>query len=122
MLFLLGIAFSRFGERERGLQARRALHDLAKVFAVLTAVCSLGVLTIEWMGWEERFSGLGVLAMLLLSPGALPDDADARSRVLASMADQVETLMANLETHLLGMKDPGYVLFQIEVLPESHWL
>jgi uncharacterized heparinase superfamily protein len=54
-------------------------------------------------GWEPGPISLRTFAWtkLLTTPGALPAGADT-GRLRASLADQLETLSANLETHLSG--------------------
>ncbi len=56
------------------------------------------------VGWDAGPTSLRLFAWLklLLAPGALPAEAASREQVLGSIADQVKTLAANLETHLLG--------------------
>ena len=56
------------------------------------------------VGWDAGPTSLRLFAWLklLLTPGALPDSEQSRREVLASLADQLETLAANLETHLLA--------------------
>jgi uncharacterized heparinase superfamily protein len=55
------------------------------------------------VGWDPGPISLRAFAWikLLTTPNALPQDA-ARARIHASLADQLETLAANLETHLSG--------------------
>ena len=55
-------------------------------------------------GWQGGPTSLRLLVWLklLLSPEALPADETARRQILASIADQVVTLEAHLETHLLA--------------------
>jgi len=54
-------------------------------------------------GWDAGPISLRTFAWtkLLATPGALPASADA-ARIRASLADQLETLAASLETHLSG--------------------
>jgi uncharacterized heparinase superfamily protein len=66
------------------------------------------------LDWLERYpSGYGWASdptsframnwtKLLLTPGALPEDAALRERIARSLAAQIETLAAHLETHLLA--------------------
>ena len=55
-------------------------------------------------GWEGGPTSLRsiVWIKLMLAADALPDDATLHGEMLASLADQFETLQANLETHLLA--------------------
>jgi len=55
------------------------------------------------IGWDAGPISLRALAWtkLLATPGALPASADT-ARIRASLADQLETLAASLETHLSG--------------------
>ena len=55
-------------------------------------------------GWDGGPTSLRsiVWIKLLLGGDALPDDPALRQEMLASLADQLETLQANLETHLLA--------------------
>ncbi len=57
----------------------------------------------QGIGWDAGPISLRTFAWikLLTTPGALPPGADTQ-RLRASLADQLETLAANLETHLLG--------------------
>jgi hypothetical protein len=55
-------------------------------------------------GWDGGPISLRTFAWLKLmaTSGALPEDAASRERMLGSLADQLTTLSANLETRLLG--------------------
>ncbi len=58
----------------------------------------------EGVGWDGGPTSLRSIAWLrlLATSGALPEDASARDALLRSLADQLTTLAANLETHLLA--------------------
>lgn len=58
----------------------------------------------EGVGWHAGPLSLRSFAWgkLLATPGALPEDPEARRGILASWADQLATLSARLERHLLA--------------------
>jgi hypothetical protein len=55
-------------------------------------------------GWWSDPTSFRIMnwTKLLLTPGALPDDAETRERIARSLAAQCETLAGHLETHLLA--------------------
>jgi uncharacterized heparinase superfamily protein len=57
-------------------------------------------------GWEPAPASRRILAWLkcLTTPGALPPATETHGRVLPSLADQLATLDARLETHRLGSR------------------
>ncbi len=68
-------------------------------------------LALDWVERHRRGTGWdgGPISLrtfhwlkLLATPGALPEAPDARARLAASLADQLATLAARPETHLLG--------------------
>ena len=55
-------------------------------------------------GWRADPTSFRILnwTKLLLTPGALPADAETRERIARSIASQCETVASHLETHLLA--------------------
>ena len=66
LMLLVASGVGRFGAESSRQARRRNLLDFAKIFFMLTVACSIGSFVIEWLGWEERFGGLGIIAFFFL--------------------------------------------------------